>query len=63
MKNKILISTSLVTTLLFSGCGIKINEYNVSADNVQTLRNYKDLNRDFTSMFPPISQISFQMFH
>lgn len=49
MKNKILISTSLVTTLLFSGCGIKINEYNVSADNVQTLRNYKDLKLDVST--------------
>ncbi len=49
MKNKILISTSLVTILLFSGCGIKINEYNVSADNVQTLRNYKDLKLDVST--------------
>lgn len=49
MKNKILISTALLTTLLFSGCGIKTNEYNVSADNVQTLRNYKDLKLDVST--------------
>ena len=49
MKNKILISTSLLATLLFTGCGIKTNEYNVSADNVQTLRNYQDLKLDVSN--------------
>ena len=49
MRNKILISTALLATLLFSGCGIKTNEYNVSADNVQTLRNYKDLKLDVST--------------
>ena len=49
MKNKILISTSLHATLLFTGCGIKTNEYNVSADNVQTLRNYQDLKLDVSN--------------
>ena len=49
MKNKILISTSLLATLLFTGCGIKTNEYNPSADNVQTLRNYQDLKLDVSN--------------
>ena len=49
MKNKILISTSLLATLLFTGCGIKTNEYNVSADNVQILRNYQDLKLDVSN--------------
>lgn len=49
MKNKILISTSLLATLLFTGCGIKTNEYNVSADNVQTLRNYENLKMDVST--------------
>ena len=51
MKNKILISTSLLATLLFTGCGmyIKTNEYNVSADNVQTQRNYQDLKLDVSN--------------
>ena len=49
MKNKILISTSLLATLLFTGSGIKTNEYNVSADNVQTLRNYQDLKLDVSN--------------
>jgi outer membrane murein-binding lipoprotein Lpp len=49
MKNKILISTSLLATLLFTGCGIRTNEYNVSADNVQTLRNYENLKMDVST--------------
>jgi hypothetical protein len=49
MKNKILTSTALIATLLFSGCGIKTNEYNVSADNIQTLRNYKDIKLDVST--------------
>ena len=44
MKKKLLLSTSItLSTLLFTGCGIKTTEYNPSADNVQTLRDFKDL--------------------
>ena len=47
MKNKILLlSTAVLASFLLSGCGIKTNEYNVSADNVQTLRDYKALKLD-----------------
>ena len=44
MKRILLLSSSVaLATLLFTGCGIKTTEYNPSADNVQTLRDYKDL--------------------
>ncbi|WP_198304534.1 hypothetical protein [Arcobacter vandammei] len=44
MKKVLLLSSSVaLATLLFTGCGIKTTEYNVSADNVQTLRNYQDV--------------------
>lgn len=47
MKKIVLISTTIVlSTLLFTGCGIKTSEYNVSADNVQTLRSYQDVKFD-----------------
>lgn len=50
MKNKILlISTAILATFLFTGCGIKTSEYNVSADNVQTLRDYKELKVDISN--------------
>ena len=44
MKRILLLSSSVaLATLLFTGCGIKTTEYNPSADNVQTLRDFKDL--------------------
>ncbi len=44
MKRILLLSSSAaLATLLFTGCGIKTTEYNPSADNVQTLRDFKDL--------------------
>ena len=44
MRKVLLLSSSVaLATLLFTGCGIKTTEYNPSADNVQTLRDYKDL--------------------
>lgn len=53
MTKKILLSsTAILATLAFTGCGIKTSEYNVSADNVQTLREHKDLKlnvSDFTA--------------
>lgn len=50
MKKNILIASSiLATTLLFTGCGIKTNEYNVSADNVQKLRSYDNLKIDVST--------------
>lgn len=43
MKRILLLSSSAaLATLLFTGCGIT-TEYNPSADNVQTLRDFKDL--------------------
>ena len=48
MKRILLLSSSVaLATLLFTGCGIKTTEYNPSADNVQTLRDFKDLNSTF----------------
>ena len=47
MKTKLLVVSSVaLATLLFTGCGIKTSEYNVSADNVSTLRDYKELKLD-----------------
>src|SRR5574344_1271102 len=44
MRKILLLSSSVaLATLLFTGCGIKTTEYNVSADNVQTLRTYQDV--------------------
>ena len=43
MKKSLLLGSVILSTLLFTGCGIKTNEYSVSADNVETLRSYKDL--------------------
>lgn len=44
MKKILFLSSSVIlATLLFTGCGIKTTEYNVSADNVQTLRSYQDV--------------------
>ncbi|MCT7554153.1 hypothetical protein [Aliarcobacter butzleri] len=44
MKKILLLSSSVtIATLLFTGCGIKTTEYNPSADNVQTLRELKDV--------------------
>ena len=53
MRKVLLVSTSVaLATVLFTGCGIKTTEYNVSADNVQTLRAYQDVKlgvSDFTA--------------
>ena len=50
MKKSLLLSSSLLlATFLFTGCGIKTSEYNVSADNVQTLRDYKELKLDVSN--------------
>lgn len=50
MKKSLLLSSSVVlAAFLFTGCGIKTNEYNVSADNVQTLRNYQNLKLDVST--------------
>ena len=50
MKKSLLLSSSIVlAAFLFTGCGIKTSEYNVSADNVQTLRDYKDLKLDVSN--------------
>jgi len=50
MKKSLLLSSSLIlATILFTGCGIKTSEYNVSADNVQTLRDYKELKLDVSN--------------
>lgn len=50
MKKSLLLSSSLLlSTFLFTGCGIKTSEYNVSADNVQTLRDYKELKLDVSN--------------
>ena len=40
-----------VSNLLFTGCGIKTTEYNPSADNVQTLRDYKDLKLNVSKLY------------
>lgn len=41
MKKILTLSSSLVVaSLLFTGCGIKTSEYNVSAENVSQLRSY-----------------------
>ena len=61
MKNKILLSsTAILAIFLFTGCGIKTSEYNVSADNVQTLRDFKELKVDvanFTATTPGESSV------
>ena len=50
MKKSLLISSSVVfAAFLFTGCGIKTSEYNVSADNVQILRDYKELKLDVST--------------
>ncbi len=50
MKKSLLLSSSVVlVAFLFTGCGIKTSEYNVSADNVQTLRDYKELKLDVSN--------------
>ncbi len=50
MKKRLLLSSTIVlAAFLFTGCGIKTSEYNVSADNVQTLRDYKDLKLDVSN--------------
>ena len=50
MKKSLLLSSSVVlVAFLFTGCGIKTGEYNVSADNVQTLRDYKELKLDVSN--------------
>lgn len=50
MKKSLLFSSSVVlATVLFTGCGIKTSEYNVSADNVQKLRDYKELKLDVSN--------------
>ncbi len=50
MKKSLLFSSSVaLATFLFTGCGIKTSEYNVSADNVQKLRDYKELKLDVSS--------------
>lgn len=47
MKTNLLIVSSVaLATLLFTGCGIKTSEYNVSADNVSALRDHKELKLD-----------------
>ena len=47
MKTNLLIVSSIsLATLLFTGCGIKTSEYNVSADNVSALRDHKELKLD-----------------
>jgi hypothetical protein len=44
MKKIIILSSSLVVaSLLFTGCGIKTSEYNVSAENVSQLRSYEGI--------------------
>jgi hypothetical protein len=61
MIKKILMAGSIIgAAVLFTGCGIKTSEYNVSADNVQTLRDYKELKLDvstFTATTPAESSI------
>ncbi len=50
MKKSLLLSSSIVlAAFLFTGCGIKTGEYNVSADNVQTLKDYKELKLDVSN--------------
>lgn len=49
MKKSLLTSSLVLATFLFTGCGIKTSEYNVSADNVQTLRDYKELKLDVSN--------------
>lgn len=50
MTKKLLMASSIIcATVLFTGCGIKTSEYNVSADNVQTLRDYKELKLDVSN--------------
>ncbi|MDY0322127.1 MAG: hypothetical protein RBR23_10365 [Arcobacteraceae bacterium] len=44
VKKSLIYGSSLaVATLLFTGCGIKTQEYNVSADNVSQLRAYEGI--------------------
>lgn len=43
MKAKNSIAIAAFTALLFTGCGIKTSDYSVSAENVQTLKNYKNI--------------------
>jgi hypothetical protein len=59
-KSILMVSSILVASVLFTGCGIKTPEYSVSADNVQTLRNYKDVKvsvGSFTAKTPGESQV------
>lgn len=50
MKKSLLIGSSVaLVAFLFTGCGIKTSEYNVSADNIQTLRDYKELKLDVSN--------------
>jgi len=61
MKKITLLSVGIVlVSVLFTGCGIKTSEYNVSADNVQKLRELKNVKvavGDFTSQNEGESQI------
>ncbi len=54
------LSVLFVSMLLFTGCGLKTSEYNISADNVVELKNLKDVKiavDDFTSVNKDENQI------
>jgi len=43
MRIGISLSAAMLAALVFTGCGIKTSEYNVSADNIQKLRQLGDI--------------------
>ena len=54
------LSVLFISMLLFTGCGLKTSEYNISADNVVELKNLKDVKiavDDFTSVNKDENQI------
>ncbi len=55
-----MLGSAITAAVLFTGCGIKAPEYSISADNVQTLRNYKDVKvsvGNFIAKTPGESQV------
>ena len=43
MRLGITLAAATLAAFVFTGCGIKTSEYNVSADNVEQLRSYKNV--------------------